>query len=223
MRTTTTKWNKILDFIFSAPSHISILRTLYAFQNGLSGRECARKSNINHQSCNVALDKLVEIGILYRKGYGRSVLYFVNLQNLIIIKALIPLFQAEADIIKQLKKDLEKFYLGATLSVIIFGSQSKGLAKIGSDLDICFIVQNDNSKKVLNQMFVHSSPWFKNKYGFSINPIYFTKKEIIVLYNSKNMLIDNIIRDGEIIYGLEIKEIIDDKKVKQEIRRSSKK
>ena len=223
MRLLNSQWNKVLDFVFSVPSHLAVLRALYAYQNGLSGRECARKASINHQACNLALDRLVGIGLVYRKGYGRSPLYFINKENAILNDAIIPLLEAELKIGKQFKEDLKKLYLPSALSIIIFGSQAKGVAKIGSDLDICFIGRNERAKKIYSQEFFFHFPWFKSKYGFTMNPLFFTQEEIRTLNKQKNVLLANMMSEGEVIYGKQIEELIDDKKNKQKGRKSTKK
>lgn len=70
MENTRAAFPRPLDWIFSAPSHVAVLRALWGSKDGMSARAAARAGGVNHQAAAVALRRLRALGVVRRLGSG---------------------------------------------------------------------------------------------------------------------------------------------------------
>ncbi|MBI3296622.1 MAG: nucleotidyltransferase domain-containing protein [Elusimicrobia bacterium] len=184
-----------LDAIFSAPSHIAILRALLDSREGMSGRAAARMAGINHQACAVALRRLEEAGVISRMGSGKTQLVRLRFQRVLVKEALVPLLQAERRIMSGLRSAISDRFRGRALSATIFGSVARGDAELGSDIDL-LLVAPPNSKARLAQEARDLASQFKRDHDLRISPIVFTRQELRNQLKAGSPLISNIRREG---------------------------
>lgn len=81
MENTRAAFPRPLDWIFSAPSHIAVLRALWGSKDGLSARAAARAGGVNHQAAAVALRRLRALGVVRRLGSGGVQLLCLDMKH----------------------------------------------------------------------------------------------------------------------------------------------
>jgi len=136
-------------------------------------REISRRISLSHTQVNKILNYFYNKNILERKNIGKSIIYtikenFEALQEMCILskqkvkklfekdKKLIPLFE-------------EIFHLEIE-ALFLFGSYAKNENDFNSDLDLCIVTKNVNSKKEAKKI--------GEKYGIEVNVKLISKEDL---------------------------------------------
>ncbi|MEK9144597.1 MAG: nucleotidyltransferase family protein [Elusimicrobiota bacterium] len=100
MEKTRAAFPRPLDWIFSAPSHISVLRALWGSKDGLSARAAARAGGVNHQAAAVALRRLRALGVVRRLGSGGAQLLCLDMKHP-LVPGLVSLLRREKRAVRE--------------------------------------------------------------------------------------------------------------------------
>ncbi len=101
----------------------------------------------------------------------------------------------QQNIITNIKQSLINQYGNAISSVILFGSQAKGKAKIDSDYDFVFILEKDYDWRFEKEI-QHFLYDFELKYNIFTDVHLISKKEISNSIKGKDPLFVNAIKNG---------------------------
>jgi predicted nucleotidyltransferase len=194
--------------VFPDKTAIKLLGAVCRAEGLLSGRAIARMAGINHQACSAELKKLSELCVIKREGSGRTALYGINRDNIIVQKIIEPVFKAEENLKDELGADLSGLAGAETVSIILFGSVAKGSETSGSDIDIMIVVKSTDKKAAAAGSLEKASGFFINKYGNVLSPVIMSAPEFCSGYKKKNGLIMNIVRSGTVIYGKNMGELV---------------
>ena len=198
--------NKLLEFVFSAPSNISILRTLNERNVGISGREASRLTGLSLRTVQVSLSNLEKAGIIKRISGKREHLFLIDRSKFLSKKLVEEIFRTESDfiieIIKQIRQNLKKY----CKSAILFGSTARGDENIESDFDLC-IVYDNNLKLIENNVSKLRSMLYES-FNITLAPFYISTSKFKKMGLQKKAPINKIIKEGRVISGLSIKEIL---------------
>jgi len=188
-----------LDIIFSAPSHIAILRALKNVKEGLSGREVARRAGINHQTCADALIRLESRGVILRLGSGKTQLFRLNHNSSLVGSVILPMLAAEQNQFSLMRAALARIMNGKCISGILFGSSARGEETPESDFDIALIVEKKarNLPEVIRTLVQEGN----EKWGIMISPIIMTCSEFIKRADREDPLVMDILNEGIVLYG----------------------
>jgi len=149
------------------------------------------------------LKLLVKNRVLNSKRKGNLDIYNLNLDNPLAIQSLQYLEAQEnsnfsqieliSDIIKRIK---EKNY-----SLIVFGSYAKNKQTKGSDIDICFLVENKDTEKKIRS-YVNE---LKLDYFIKIDEHYITYRDFMeMLLSEEENLGKQIFRNHKVFYNPDI-------------------
>jgi len=197
--------NKFLNHLFTAPSIISVLRTLDQRNAGITGREIARLSDITHRTSLKALDNLEALNLVTRRIAGKSYYYTIN-RNQYIYKEIISLiFEKEREYKQRIFDDIKSLKYKNLVSIIIFGSVARKEDSIKSDLDTCFVYFK-NKKDIEEKIDVLRDSLY-DKYGIHLAPFYITENNFRSRAKKKEPPINNIINEGIVIRGKSINRI----------------
>lgn len=146
-------------------------------------KEISNLTGMKKSSINLALHSLVESGFVTRKKIGRTSLYGVSSDHIIVkeLKILQNLLLIYP-LIEKLKLESQK--------IILFGSRAKGTNTIESDIDI--FVQANDIEKIRR---IISSSQLKDK----IQLIAKTPKEMLTI-NNQNPLFFQEVEKGKLIW-----------------------
>ncbi|HEX6938782.1 MAG TPA: MarR family transcriptional regulator [Longimicrobiales bacterium] len=84
-----------LDDALGTTSKVRLLRALLRLPHAVTGREAARLAGVSQTAARRALDDLVALGILERTIGAGEHRYVLNRENVLVRRALPPLFAAE--------------------------------------------------------------------------------------------------------------------------------
>ena len=189
--------------IFSAPSHIAILRVLNQITQGISGRELARRAAINDRTCRLALGRLEQFGIIENMGTGKIKLFRLNRKNYFAKTVLPSLFVGEVSFLGSLIEKLQEVLIDKCKWACIYGSVAKKIDVESSDLDLLVILKNENELQLIQEYIIELISNIFIDYGLSLSPVLLTKyqwqKEKQYQGLKKNVMQDHIPLVGEII------------------------
>ena len=200
----------MLDNLLGQKTKIKLLRYLWKQDIAQSGRKIAQESGINHWQCNKNLKELYTEGVLTMQKAGNMHLYSLRKENYVADKIIIPLFKAESDLFQDLINELKSLKLQGILSIILFGSIVKTKEKPHSDIDILVIIANVANKNKILQEINKRNKHFLSYYGNALSPYIITSAEFKKRQKKGDVLLKNVIRDGFVVYGKSIGEIITD-------------
>jgi len=202
--------NRVLDEILSTYSSIAVLRVLLHSGKGLTGREISRNALITPKSALIALSKLTDLKIVNRIIGGRDHNFSLNRKNYLVINGILPLLESENHYMDVIVKLIKKYLANKCVSIILFGSVARKEEKIGSDLDICAVVQSAAQLKEIVQIRQELFYQLAENFGITLGLTSVTQNE----FRSKGLKgkppINDIIKEGVLLYGKPIKMILHD-------------
>ncbi|RKY87518.1 hypothetical protein DRQ11_06020 [candidate division KSB1 bacterium] len=115
-----------LDNILNNEVKVKILRFLCKTEAEWSGRQIAQEIKVSPAATHKALRELNNERVLYLRSVGKSYLYRLNKENLIISELLKPLFEKESkipsEVYKAIVRNISSFVREDIVSIAIFGS-----------------------------------------------------------------------------------------------------
>jgi len=146
----------------------------------LYGRQIERMTDTSHERAVFYLDKLACNGILAREKKGRQVFYLPNKQSELAQKALS--FAEMERKMEFVKKKEAGFFVQDMISqitaecgpsvyfILLFGSVARGQAKVGSDIDLLFVLSGNGKTKEKIQKIIKKRETISGK-KISFHPI----------------------------------------------------
>lgn len=198
--------NNLLQYIFSAPSNISVLRVLNSRVVGITGRETARTAKLSIRTVQNVLAHLEALGIVNRTIGGRDHLFVLNRKNQIVKKLISSLFEFENDFSKEIILSIKKNLGKECSSLILFGSVAREDETLDSDFDLC-IVYNKNKFKIDNIVSELRDSLYSN-YKITLAPFYILESEFKKRALKNLSPINSIFKEGIVISGKSIRELI---------------
>ncbi|MCL4551823.1 MAG: nucleotidyltransferase domain-containing protein [Bacteroidetes bacterium] len=200
--------NKVLDEVFSRWSNLAVLRALNKRAVGLSGREVARIAGITNKNCFTALADFENLGIVNCERGGREHSYKLNRQHALVEEAIIPLLQYEENYFDRIASFIKSKFKSMAESLIVYGSVARKEETMDSDYDLCVVVKNAKQKSKAEDRLYELSLSITKKFGVTVSPIYFTKSAFLQKARQNKSPVNNIIKEGKVISGLSIKELL---------------
>jgi len=198
-----------LNSIFDQFSKLKVLRLLTRTDAELSGREIAKAVGISHVICNRSLQELSRHGLIRMRKAGRSILYSLNKDHILVKDFLTPLFLKENRLFSLLKKLLlEKLSEPKPLSIVLFGSQiKKERARPDSDFDIMFILPNDIDLKKFKREIAQSEAKIERIFGNRAALLIMKKNEFLKRRDKGDSLLLSVEKENKLIFGKHLREI----------------
>ena len=198
-----------LDHILGQTSKIRILRFLIATDPELNGREIAAAVGLSHVQCHAALKELNQHGVIEMRRSGKSILYRLNLQNMLLQRMVMPLFEKEAQLKNILKEIISKcLKKPAPQSVILFGSFASGKAKPHSDLDVLIVASRKEDIPLLTEGLGRAEIHITTGFGNHLSPIVMDGREFRERFKNKDKLVRNIVHEGKVLLGDSMNDLI---------------
>lgn len=202
--------HKILNEIFTTYSHIAIIRELRFSKNGFTGREIAKNAGISPPSCLEALSKLENLKIVNRQIGGNVYIFTLNFDNYLVKEGILPLLEIEQSIPHKVSLHLKKALSKYSTSVILFGSVARHEETHSSDYDICIVYQKQSNKKKIEDIINQIRHNFYTQFGISLAPYYTSISEFKQRAKKKLSPVNNIVKEGNVLFGKSIRELLND-------------
>ncbi|MBM4160313.1 MAG: winged helix-turn-helix transcriptional regulator [Ignavibacteria bacterium] len=200
-------FHHVLDQVFSTWSHIAVLRALQDYAQGITGREIARASQMNHRSCLKALGRLEDLGVVVRLRGGRDHLFSLNRNHVLVTEGIIPLVKLERGFFESLTKLLTKELGPLAESLILFGSVAKKTETAQSDLDLCIVLANGTRKLTARKRLESLAPLIRRKYGANLAPFFLSRSEFLQRAKKRHPPVSSIVKEGIVIAGKPLEEL----------------
>ena len=176
----------------------------------MNGREIAQAVGLSHVKCHTALKELSEQGIVSVRRVGRSNLYELQTDHIVIRDWLRPLFRKEKELKKHLAELLVRRLSFRPEALIIFGSIAKGKERPDSDIDLLCVVSGAGEVKKCEKELIAAGEEITRLFGNRFAPQVITKKSLLAKSKLGEKFINGVIGNGEGIYGKSIAEMMSD-------------
>lgn len=201
-----------LDKILNSELKVKILRFLCRTEAEWNGRQIAQEIKVSPAACHKALRELNNERALLFRSVGRSYLYRLNRENIIISELLKPLYQRENKIPKKLYsailRNISSLVIKDTISIAVFGSVKRKKERAASDIDLLVLIKNEENKEKVEEGFGKVNEKIINRYGNTVAVYIQTIKEFKSKYKRGLPLIKNILKSHELLFGKPLKELL---------------
>lgn len=205
---------RTLDEVLGTSAKVRVLRALLPLSAPVSGNEARLLAGIRSKSgMQTALDALTQLGLLERDETRRIQFFRVNRDH-DLVEPLKALFEAESRRMVKLQEAVTKILEeGAvrehTLSIILFGSNARGDALPGSDLDLMAITRERSQVERVLEVLIDAIPELQRRFGMRASPLVMEKARVQERFRDRDPLMKNVLSDGRRLYGTHFHEIVD--------------
>jgi len=201
-----------LDKILSNEIKVKILRFLCKTEAEWSGRQIAKEIKVSPAACHKALRELNNEGALLLRGIGKSNLYSLNKENLIVSELLKPLYERESkipdEIYEGIIRNISSLVIKDIVSIAIFGSVKKRKERPTSDIDLLVLVKNSENKGEVEEDFGKVNEKIISRFGNTVSPYIQTVEEFNLKYRKGISLIKNILKSHRLLFGTPLEELL---------------
>lgn len=199
--------------LLSQKSPALILRFLWKSRAEWSGREIARQTGLSAPACHEALKQLDARGLALFRRVSNVHLYKINSNNYLVKNVFAPLFQTEDELPGQVLKTINKFLTDypenkKIISAAIFGSMATGHERLNSDLDLLVVTHDATSAKDIEDRIQDLRTLIYKQFSIPLSPYIQPLAEIKAKHKQKLPLILKILKEGQGIYGKDLKELL---------------
>ncbi len=192
----------VLEDVLGQRSMVTILRYLAIHDQESSGRGIAAALKMNPWTCHLALRELVDQGVVTRRAIGNSHLFRLNAGNAAVQSLLRPLFDAEAELMDQVLRDLVSGLPDSVISVIVHESLDDERAERGSgETEIMVLVAGSGSWAAAKRILAERSAELTAKFGASLAVTVLPADEFARRYRMGDPLARQVRATGRVILG----------------------
>ena len=190
------RFHEPLNDILGNKVQIKILRLFLRTKSPFTGRELARLIGYSHNQTRLALEELERNGLVIRQRAGRSNLYSLDNENIIVTELLAEGFVLEDTLLNRLA-DIYFEEVGKNLvSIILFGSIAQAEEKPESDIDLVLVVKDKANLKTLEDRVSDASLIVTRRFGNQASPIVIKKADFEKKTKQKSGLWRDVVDTG---------------------------
>ena len=169
----------------------------------------ARAAGISHVICNRSLQELSYHGLVKMRKVGRSILYSLNKEHILVDEILVPLFKKEERLFLSLTKTILSPLSGPKpISILLFGSQAdEKRARPDSDFDILCVISDETNLKIFKSEISRSEVLVEKKFGNRVSFLIMKRNEFLKRRKKTNPLLQNIEKQHRLLFGKHFREI----------------
>ena len=199
--------------VLNQKSQALVLRFLWKSRSEWSGREISRQTGLSAPACHQALKQLDARGLALFRRVSNVHLYKINSDNYLVEHVFAPLFETEAALPGQVLKTIKGFLAvypenKKLLSAVVFGSMATGRERLNSDMDLLVVTSDAASAGELEQRIQDLRTLVYKKFSIPLSPYIQPLAEIRAKLKKKLPLILRILKEGQSIYGKDLKELL---------------
>ncbi len=202
------KFSTPLDGVFSAPSHVKVLRVLFNSDLDLTGRKIADLSSLEAPTSGNALRRLAALHIIEVRNIGRAKLYRLKTSHPIVKDLLGPLFLQEKDMLAGQMGIIAGKFHRHKVTVILFGSAARGEETVESDLDICLVVADSEDKEEVEKIVEQEVARLSDVTGVVPTFLTMTRSEFARRFRKGETLVLSIMKEGKVYGSQPIEQIL---------------
>jgi len=140
---------------------------------------------------------------------GRSILYSLNKEHILIDEFLLPLFKKEERLFQSLTKTILDPLSGPKpISILLFGSQiEEKRARPDSDFDILCIIPDETDLKKFKKEISLSEAQTERKFGNRLSLLFMKRREFLKKRKKREPLLLDIEEQHILLFGKHFREI----------------
>jgi len=190
-----------LEDVLGSRVNIAVLRYLTAVSGSLSGNEIAKRLGLQQSSARLALERLVEAGVITRTEVGRSAGYELDSGLAFVRALLVPLFREETRLRDKLMSALARGsgrLQPKPTAVVLFGSVARGMRDF-RDIDLLCIVAKQRDKSALHDSVGDAFSQIQREFKVPVSAVVATDVEL----SSPKLesVVGETKRDGLLLFG----------------------
>lgn len=135
-----------LNAILTSASRVAILRALYETDGPKSGRALERACGLSNRATMLALEHLVQMGVVNREIAGRAHQYTLNESSYLVAKALKPAFDAEVLFWDDLQRLIRRTVHPRPQAAVATGPLARGEAEYGGRLMLMMLFASSRER-----------------------------------------------------------------------------
>ena len=169
----------------------------------------ARAAGVSHVICSRSLQELSQHGLVKMRKVGRSILYSLNKEHILVDEILVPLFGKEKRLFLSLTKAILSPLSGPKpISILLFGSQTnEKRARPDSDFDILCVIPEETNLKKFKTEISRSEVQVERKFGNRLSPLIMKRSEFLKRRKKRDPLLIDIEEQHRLLFGKHIREI----------------
>lgn len=171
------RYHEPLNDILGNRVQVKLLRVLVRTKASFTGRELARIIGHSQNQTSLALRELESSGLVVWQSAGRSHLYSVDSENILVTEFLEAGFRLEDALLDRLADIFFDEVGKDLLSLVLFGSVAKGEEKPNSDIDLVVVVREGADLKVVEDRVAEASLKVARRFGNQVMPIVVKKSD----------------------------------------------
>lgn len=205
--------NHPLDKILNSEVKVRVLRIFYRIAGEMSGRQMAKMAGVTPKTAHEILQDLLREGVLVMRAAGKTHLFCLNEDRVIVYEVLKPLFALENALSERLfdiiRGTIKKSALKDNIvSVALFGSVHAKTERATSDVDLLVVVKTSELKKRAEALFFDLDQKLSSQWGNPIAPYVNTLAEFKSKARKKTGAVPHILKSYQLIYGDRLEKLL---------------
>ncbi len=201
------EFNNIIQKLCGNSTYFKVVSILFKHEEGISGRSLAKLTGVSTFKMHHVLKFLTAQGMLMQSIVGKSYLYKVDKEHILIKKVLLELINFQESLFKELGSKIINHLNPKPLSIILYGSMARGDEDPNSDIDLFFIYKDNVKLSDLNENDLHMES-ITRKYGNMVTIKKANVTDVNKRYKSRDSLIKNILEEGKVIAGISVIDLL---------------
>ncbi len=205
--------NRPLDKVFSSEIKVRALRIFSQNQGELSGRQIAAMAGVTPKTAHEILQDLLVERILVMRIVGKTHLFRLEEEQVLVKDVLRPLFAAE-NILRQRLFDNIRIAVKRSkfkdniISIAVFGSVHEKTERPTSDVDLLVIIKAAKFKVKVEGFFSDLDEKMSGQWGNLLSPYVNTLAEFKNKAKQKTGAISEILKSYQLIYGERLEKLL---------------
>ncbi|MHB8894613.1 MAG: nucleotidyltransferase domain-containing protein [Candidatus Geothermincolia bacterium] len=171
------RYHEPLNDILGNKVQLKLLRVLVRTKGSFTGRELGRLVGHSQNQTSLALQELERNGLVVWQSAGRSHLYSVDSENILITDFLEAGFRLEDDLLERLA-DVFFHEVGKDVTfIVLFGSVAKAEERPNSDIDLVIVIKDKADLKTAEANVAEASAKVARRFGNQAMPIIVKKSD----------------------------------------------
>ena len=202
---------ELLDDLLGQRAKVRVLRVLMGEKDALVGRDIARRSGLSPLAAHMALHALEKRGVLTKKCVGSGHLYSVNRRRFVVSQMLEVLFAREKEFLGAMGDWVaRKVGSKPLVSLAIYGSVARGQSSPDSDLDVLILAKDPVQADAMKEKIEAAALEFHDLFGMNLSAYAIDTKDFSRRFDKKDRLIKAMVREGWVIRGKSLAEVLAD-------------
>jgi predicted nucleotidyltransferase len=136
------KFHNVIEEVFGTSERVKVLRVLVKYPKEFTSRELSGYCGVSVRGVIDILTLFERYGFVNSRRVGKSIVWKINKNSYLVKSLILPIFEAEADIMDSLKQKISAMVEGSPIKkAVIYGSIARGEERPDSDIDLLLVVE----------------------------------------------------------------------------------